>query len=243
MLERMRRICRVGPALPPRSAFTGFRFPREVIVLAVRWYLRYGLSYRDVEELLAERGVQVDHVTIYRWVRRFTPFLADAARWAQHRIGTRWQVDETYVKVAGCWRYVYRAVDEYGQVIDVYVSPRRDSGAAQRFFHRALATAVVAPVEVVTDQAACYLRVLEEVLPEVWHRIERYANNRIEADHAPLKRRLRPMRGLKTDVGARTVIAGHAFIQNIRRGHYELTADSPPKLRVAAAFDELAQAV
>jgi transposase-like protein len=243
MLKRMRRIRCVHPVRPPRSAFTGFRFPREVIVLAVRWYLRYGLSYRDVEELLAERGVQVDHVSIYRWVRRFAPILAEAARCAQHAIGSRWQVDETYVKVAGCWRYVYRAVDEYGQVIDVYVSPRRDSGAARRFFHRALATAVVAPVEVVTDQAACYLRVLGEVLPEAWHRIERYANNRIEADHAQLKRRLRPMRGLKTDISARTVIAGHAFIQNIHRGHYELAADASPKLRVATAFDELAQAV
>ena len=113
--------------------------------------LRYGLSYRDVEELLAERGVQVDHVTIYRWVRRFTPILAEAARCAQHAVGSRWQVDETYVKVADCWRYVYRAVDEDGQVIDVYVSPRRDSGAARRFFDRAVATAIVAPVEVVTD--------------------------------------------------------------------------------------------
>ena len=91
----MRRGCRVRPVLPPKSAFAGFRFPREVIVLAVRWYLRYGLSYRDVEELLAERGVQVDHVTIYRWVRRFTPILADAARCARHAIGSRWQVDET----------------------------------------------------------------------------------------------------------------------------------------------------
>src|SRR5947207_13257844 len=99
------RGSRPVPAVPS-SAFAGFRFPPEVIVLAVRWYLRYGLSYRDVEELLAERGVQVDHVTIYRWVRRFTAFLADAARCAQHRIGTRWQGDETYVKVAGCWRYV-----------------------------------------------------------------------------------------------------------------------------------------
>ena len=212
-------------------------------MLAVRWYLCYGLSYRDVKELLAERGVQVDHVTVHRWVRRFAPILAEAARCARHAIGYRWQVDETYVKVAGCCRYVYRAVDEYGQVIDVYVSPRRDSGAARRFFHRALATAIVAPVEVVTDQAAAYLRVLEEVLPQVWHRIEQYANNRIEADHAQWKRRLRPMRGLKTDISARTVIAGHAFMQDIRRGHYELAADSPPKLRVAAAFDELAQAV
>ncbi|MGH3962296.1 MAG: DDE-type integrase/transposase/recombinase [Pseudonocardiaceae bacterium] len=110
---------------------------------------------------------------MHRWVRRFTPILAEAARCARH------------------------AID---------------------------------------------LRVLEEVVPQAWHRIDPYANNRIEADHAQLKRWLRPMRGLKTDAGARTVIAGHAFIQNIRRGHYELAADAPPKLRVAAAFDELVQA-
>src|SRR5947209_15897341 len=216
MLKRMCRSCRVRPVLPPRWAFAGFRFPREVIVLAVRWYLRYGLSYRDVEELLAERGVQVDHVSIYRWVRRFAPILAEAARCAQHAIGSRWQVDETYVKVAGCWRYVYRAVDEYGQVIDVYVSPRRDSGAARRFFHRALATAVVAPVEVVTDQAACYLRVLEEVLPAAWHRIEHYATDRSRPHPVDTT--------AATDAWPedRTVIARHAFIiQNIRRGHYE----------------------
>ena len=102
-----------------RSAFAGFPFPPEVIVLAVRWYLRYGLSCRDVEELLAERGVDVDHVTIYRWVQRFTPLLAEAARPCRQAIGDRWYVDETYVKVSGVWRYVYRAVDQYGQVIDV----------------------------------------------------------------------------------------------------------------------------
>jgi transposase-like protein len=167
--------------------------------LAVRWYLRFGLSYRDVAELLAERGVQVDHVTVYRWVQRFTPILADAARWCRHAAGSRWHVDETYVKVAGSWRYVYRAVDEYGQVIDVYVSARRDATAARAFFDRALATAVVAPVEVVTDHAAAYVGVLEQTLPEAGHRTEQYANNRIEADHGQLKRRLRPMRGLKTD--------------------------------------------
>jgi transposase-like protein len=86
-----------------------------VIAVAVRWYLRYGLSYRDVEELLAERGVEVDHVTIYRWVHRFAPLFADAARFARHSPGDRWCVDETYVKVGGVWRYVYRAVDEHGQ--------------------------------------------------------------------------------------------------------------------------------
>ena len=87
--------------------------------MAVRWYLRFGLSYRDVEELLVERGVHVDHITIHRWVRRFTPILAAVAHCARHAIGSRWQVDETYVKVGGGWRYVYRALDEYGQVIDV----------------------------------------------------------------------------------------------------------------------------
>jgi IS6 family transposase len=121
----MRTAHRSRRSIPPRCAFAGFRFPSDVIVLAVRWYLRFGLSYRDLEELLAERGIQVDHVTIYRWVQRFTPLLADAARPCRHAVGDRWQVDETYVKVAGRWRYVYRAIDQFGQVIDVFVSPRR----------------------------------------------------------------------------------------------------------------------
>jgi transposase-like protein len=116
---------------PLGSAFAGFRFPAEVIVVAVRWYLRFGLSYRDVEELLAERGVEVDHVTVFRWVQRFTPLLAEAARPCRRPVGDRWYVDETYVKVGGRWRYVYRAVDQYGQVIDVYVAARRDSAAAR----------------------------------------------------------------------------------------------------------------
>jgi len=101
-----------------RSAFAGFRFPPEVIMLAVRWYLRFGLSYRDLEELLAERGVEVDHVTLYRWVQRFAPQLVEAARPCRHAVRGRWFVDETYVKIAGRWRYVYRAVDETGQIID-----------------------------------------------------------------------------------------------------------------------------
>ncbi len=119
-----RRSCR--PVQLDRSAFAGYRFPPEVIVLAVSWYLRFGLSYRDVEELLGERGIEVDHVTLYRWVQHFTPLVVDAARPARHTVGGRWFVDETYVKVAGVWRYVYRAVDQGGQVIDVYVCARRD---------------------------------------------------------------------------------------------------------------------
>jgi transposase-like protein len=190
------RTRRPQPAPIPRSAFAGFCFPPDVIVLAVRWYLRFGLSYRDVEELLVERGIDVDHVTVYRWVRRFTPLLVDAARPCRHLVGDCWFVDETYVKVAGRWRYVYRAVDQFGQVIDVFVSPRRDAAAAQRFFQRAIGATHRTPSQVVTDLAATYPVVLEELLPAAWHRTDRYANNRIEADHGRLKARLRQMRGL-----------------------------------------------
>jgi transposase-like protein len=214
-----------------------------VIVVAVRWYLRYNLSYRDVEELLAERGVEVDHVTVYRWVQRFTPLLADAARFTRRAPGDRWFVDETYVKVNGVWRYVYRAIDQYGQVIDVLVSARRDAAAARRFFTRALKALKTVPVEVVTDAAAVYPAVLADLIPAAWHHVERYANNPVEADHSRLKQRLRPMRGLRTDRTAQTVIAGHAFVQNLRRGHYEIATETPTRLRLGAAFAELAKAI
>ena len=228
------------PAPIAGSAFAGFCFPSDVIVLAVRWYLRFGLSYRDVEELLAERGVDVDHVTIYRWVQRFTPLLADAARPCRHLVGDRWQMDETYVKVAGRWRYVYRAIDQFGQVIDVFVSPRRDAKAARHFLEQILGTIKRTPVEVVTDKAAAYSAMLGELLPGAWHRTDQYTNNHIEADHGRLKARLRPMCGLKQDRSARVVIAGHALVQNVRRAHYELAVEAPVTRRGAVAFDELA---
>jgi len=221
------------------SAPAGYRFPREVIAVAVRWYLRYSLSYRDVEELLAERGIEVDHVTIYRWVQAFTSEFIDAARPARHATGDRWFVDETYVKVSGRWTYLYRAVDQHGQVIDVLVSTRRDAAAAREFFTRALRCGP-APVEVTTDRAPVYPRVLDELVPAAGHVTEQYANNRVEADHARLKARLRPMRGLKQLSSARTISAGHAFVQNLRRGHYDLTTDLPAHDRVRVAFDELA---
>jgi transposase-like protein len=235
----MRTAHRSRRSITPRSAFAGFRFPPDVIVLAVRWYLRFGPSYRDLEELLAERGIQVDHVTIYRWVLRFTPLLADAARPCRHRVGDRWQVDETYVRVAGQWRYVYRAIDQFGQVIDVFVSARRDATAARRFLEGAIGTTKIAPAEVSTDQAPVYPAVLEERLPAAWHRTDRYANNRVECDHGRLKARPRPMRGRKQDRSARVVIAGHAFVQNLRRGHYELAVEEPTNRRLAVAFEEL----
>jgi IS6 family transposase len=147
-----------------------------------------------------------------------------------------------YVRVAGRWRYVYRAVDQHGQIIDVYVSPRRDTRAARRFFETAVG-AHGEPVEVVTDRAPALRAVIEELMPAAFHNTERYANNRIEADHGRLKARLRPMRGLKRDDTARVIIRGHALMQNIRRGHYELGVGSRPQRRVATAFNELTRTI
>jgi IS6 family transposase len=169
-------------------------------------------------------------VTLYRWVERFTPLVVDAGRPCRHSVGGHWFVDETYVKISGSWRYVYRAVDQYGQVIDVFLSRKRDLKAATAFF----ATAICShgePTEVTTDRAHALARVIEDLLPAAFHDTAQYANNRIEADHGRLKARLRPMRGLKR----------HAFIQNLRRGHYELGVD--PGMTIAAAFDELALVV
>jgi transposase-like protein len=211
-------------------------------MVAVRWYVRYRLSYRDVEELLAERGIEVDHVTVYRWVQRFTPLLIDAARPCRHAPGDRWFVDETYVKVAGRWVYLYRAIDQFGQVIDVLVSQKRDLTATRRFFTGALKHSP-RPSEVATDRAPAYPRVLDELLPAACHIVEQYANNPVEADHGRLKSRLRPMRGLKRLRSAHVISSGHAFVQNLRRGHYELGVDVDPRHQLPGAFAELTLAI
>ena len=138
---------------------------------------------------------------------------------------------------------MYRAIDEHGQVIDVLVSKRRDIVAARAFF----AAAVLAPGEpdeVITDRAAALANAVAKLMPDARHNTAQYANNRIECDHGRLKARLRPMRGLKTDRTASVIIRGHAFVQNLRRGHYELGADANcGQLRIASAFDELASTI
>jgi transposase-like protein len=230
-----------GPVTAHRatSVFAGFRFPREVISVAVRWYLRYGLSYRDVEELLAERGVTVDHVTAAGGCRGPRRNSSRPPGHAATPPGDRWFVDETYVKAAGKWTYLYRAVDQRGQIIDVLLSVRRDLGAARCFFTRALRAGTV-PVEVTTDRAPVYPRVLDELVPSALHTVEQFANNPVEADHGRLKARLRPMRGLKRHSSARILAAGHAFVQNLRRGHYDIATDTPNRHRLRIAFDGLA---
>jgi transposase, IS6 family len=168
--------------------------------------------------------------------------LIDAARPCRHCPGDRWFADETYVKIAGRWVDLYRAIDQFGQVIDVLVSEKRDMAATRRFFVRALEHAP-RPTEVTTDRAQAYPRVLEELAPAACHVTEKYANNPIETDHGRLKSRLRPMPGLKQLRCAQVISARHAFIQNLRHGHYELGVEKPTTLRVAAAFTELTVAI
>jgi transposase, IS6 family len=225
------------------SAFSGHCFPDDVIALAVRWYARFRLSYADVAEWLAERGFVVDRTAIYRWVQRFLPLFGVAARRYRRPVGRRWRVDETYCEYRGKQAYIYRAIDDEGQVVDAYFSARRNGPAAQAFFERALAETAVTPVRVTTDKAKCYPPALRAVLPGVEHRRSKDPNNGLERDHSHLKQRLYPMRGFKRGAAADTLARGHALIRNLRGGFSRLTKDVAPNLRLATAWPQLTQAI
>lgn len=225
------------------SAFSHHAFPDDVIALAVRWYVRYRLSYADVVEWFVERGLTVDRSTVYRWVRRFLPLFGDAARTHRRPVGTKWRVDETYVRLQGRWTYVYRAIDEDGQVVDAYFSEQRNTKAAQRFFERAIDETGVRPERVTTDKAKCYPPALRAVLPGVEHRTSKYLNNGIERDHGHFKQRVYPMRGFKQAASADIIVRGHALIRNLRSGFSTLTVAIPLNLRLAVAWPQLAGAI
>src|ERR1051326_1664804 len=143
--------------------FRGRRFPEEIIMLCVRWYLRYCLSYRDLEEMMAERGVEVDHSTIARWVLHFSPILNDLSRREMRRPNRSWRVDETYVRVAGRWTYLYRAIDLAGDTIDFLLSPNRDLTAAKGFLQLALSAAPVRQRVINVDGHAAYATAIAEL--------------------------------------------------------------------------------
>lgn len=227
-----------------QTPFSGFHFPPDLIALAVRWYLRYWLSLADVAELLAERHIHVDRTTIYAWVVRFAPLYQEAARAHRHRVGDRWAIDETYVKVAGQSCYLYRAVDQWGQVVDVYFSERRDAAAAIAFFRGALESTGVTPRRVTTDKAAVYPPALAVVLPGVDHVTGKLAQQQIERDHQHLKGRIHCMRGFKSSLGAQIFGRAHAFMRNLRDGFFRLglvlgDPRIPRQPRLVLAWDEL----
>ena len=222
------------------SAFRGCRFPDAVIALAVRWYLRFRLSYAEVAEWLAERGVTVDPSTIYDWVQAFTPLFIEAARQHRSPVGTHWHVDETLLKVGGRWRYAFRCLDEHGQIVDVYLSDHRDAASARAFFERALASSDVAPTRITSDKAKCYPPALRALLPAAEHRCSKYLNNGLERDHQFLKGRVRPMRRFKRRGTASMFCRGHALIRNLGQGFTRLAMGATPRLRLAIAWTALA---
>jgi transposase, IS6 family len=164
----------------------------------------------------------VDASTVFDWVQKFAPLYQEAAKAYRHRVGSRWSVDETYVKVAGRWGYVYRAMDEYGQVIEVLFQEHRDAGAATTFFRSALENTGVTPQTVTTDKAAAYPPALAQVLPEVEHLRGKAVPQSIERDHQHRKGRLQVFRGCKTAGGAQRFCQAHGFIRNLQNGFYRL---------------------
>ena len=208
------------------SLFKRRRFPVEIILLCVRWYCKYGISYRDLAEMMQERGVAVDPSTIFRWVQRYAPEIEKRIRPYQGPRSGSWRVDETYIRVGGNWKYLFRAVDKHGRLIASMLSHRRNTGAAYRFLRKALRTmSDCPPSSITTDKLASYPKAIRRLQKEdllsknVEHRTSKYLNNIIEADHGALKRVIRPTRGFQTMKTAAATLAGFEIMRMIRRGH------------------------
>jgi transposase, IS6 family len=211
---------------PERPAlFKGRHFEPEIIILCVRRYLRYALSLRNLEEIMAERNVHVDHVTIWRWIQHYAPELSERCRRELRRTNGSWRVDETYLRVAGKWTYLYRAVDSTGDTIDFLLSPTRDAGAAKRFFQKALRSPNHPRPRVINvDGNPAYPKVIDELkrTRELGRRCRcrpiRYLNNVVEHDHRAIKRRVRASQGFRSFQSARRTIEGIETVNMIRTG-------------------------
>jgi transposase-like protein len=208
--------------------FEGRHFDREVIVLCVRWYLRFKLSYRDLVEMMAERGLSLAHTTIMRWVHHYTPeFVRRWNRFARPA-GSSWRVDETYIKVRGKWMYLYRAIDSAGRTVDFRLSRKRDVAAAKAFFRKAIKNQGSAPRIITLDGYAASHRAVREMktdgqLPaDTKVRSSKYLNNLIEQDHRGVKLRVGPMLGFKRFRTAAIVIAGIELLFRIHKGQFSV---------------------
>lgn len=208
-----------------KSPFKWRHFLPEIILLCVRWYLRYPLSYRNLEEMMIERGLSVDHTTIYRWVMAYSPEINKRCRPHLRSTNNSWRVDETYIKVKGKWKYLYRAIDSQGNTIDFLLTANRDAQAAKRFLTKAFKGVSSKVVRVInTDKAKAYPKAIEElkessVLPEsVEHRSVKYLNNIIEQDHRYTKRRVIASQNFRNFWSAKVTIAGYESMNMIRKG-------------------------
>lgn len=219
-------------------SFSYRQFPKDIILMAVRWYVAYPLSYRDIEELLVERGVKVDHATLNRWVVHYAPLLEKAFR-QNHKqsIGSSWRTDETYIKIKGAWNYLYRAVDKAGDTVDFMLSEKRDYAAAKAFFDKAIGENGL-PKKVTLDKSGANKAGIDAInlqliifylsgitLLQITVRQIKYLNNIIEQDHRGIKRITNPMMGFKAFHSAKATIAGIELHRMLRKGQHKNAAN------------------
>ncbi len=213
------------------NLFKGRHFKYEIIIWAVRWYCKYGISYRDLEEMAEERGLQLNHSTIYRWVQYYAPKILDKLKWYwKPKLGFSWRVDETYIKVKGKWVYLYRALDKCGNTIDFYLSSTRNTTTAKRFLGKALSSIPnhSHPNTINTDKNPTYIKAIVELKAEgkcsknLEHRQVKYLNNIIESDHGKLKRLIKPTLGFKFMKTAYATIKGFEVMRMFKKGRFDI---------------------
>jgi len=221
------------------SPFKWRHYLPDIILLNVRWYCRYALSYRNLEEMMAERGVEVDHSTINRWVLKYAPELDKRVRADLLPTNDSWKVDETYIQIKGEWKYLYRAVDSQGNTLDFMLSAKRDGKAAARFFRKVLkANHVTQPRVINVDKHAAYPIAIEKLKSEqtlaaqTELRQVKYLNNRIEQDHRNIKRIVKPMLGFKSFNSARQTLSGIEAMNMIRKGQVQGVERGDVRLQV-----------
>ena len=222
-------------------ATKGMRFPIDVILVCIRWYAAYPLSYRHLEEMMKERGVFVDHSSINRWAIRFLPLLEKVFRKHKRPVSDSWRMDETYIKVKGAWKYLYRAVDKEGKTVDFLLTAKRNKVAALRFFEKAMKASGV-PEKVTMDKSGANKAAMDEInasrqTPIVVRQVK-YLNNIVEQDHRAIKRVTRPMLNFKSFRAARNVLAGIELMHMIRKG--QLVLQGSTALSFADQFYALA---
>jgi putative transposase len=201
--------------------FKGSQFEREIILWGVRWYVAYPISYRQLEEMMQERGVVVDHSTLNRWVSKYAPEVEKQFRRRQRPVGKRWRMDETYVRIKGQWKYLYRAVDKAGHTVDFLLTPHRDRAAAEAFLHKAIRTQGL-PEKITIDQSGSNTAAITHYnkmhKTGIVIRQCKYLNNLVEQDHRAVKRIVRPMLGFKSFWAACCTIAGIEVMHAIHKG-------------------------
>ncbi len=219
-----------------RKVIKRMHYPLEVMLTCVRWYMAYPLSLRHIEEMMQERGVFVDHATVHRWALKIVPVLAKAFRVRKRPVGKSWRLDETYIKVCGQWKYLYRAVDRDGDTVDFLFTAHRDRAAARRFLERAI-DQHGEPEKITIDKSGANTAAIDSYNAEHEAHIEmrqsKYLNNIVEQDHRAIKRIVRPMLGFKSMRCARILLAGIETMHMIRKGQLDC-----PKGQVASAADQ-----